>query len=69
MLAEETVIVALNPSKSTRRVDIPVHDVLPDRSRLEEAWTRETIVVDGGALRDFTIPPRSGRVLIASGAR
>jgi neopullulanase len=61
-LARETLIVALNTSTATRRVDIPLGGLLADGVGLDEVWTRHSVRVEGGALRAVELAPRSGRV-------
>lgn len=61
-LAGESVIVALNVSRSTRRIDIPAGDFLKESAVLHEAWSHEAVRVHRGALRDVSLAPRSGRV-------
>lgn len=65
LLDDDRVIVALNASKATRRVDVPVSG-LSDGSMLEEAWTREVVKVEGGRIRGLELAPRSGRVLLGT---
>ena len=65
---EETIIVAFNPSRETRRVDIAVDSVLKDRCVLQDAWSHQTRSVEGGYLRSFEVEPRSGRVFLAKEA-
>ena len=63
---DETIVVVLNPSKSTKRIDIAVADIAADGLIFKEAWSHDFVTADGGGLRDLKIPPRAGRVLIAS---
>jgi neopullulanase len=60
--AGETVIVALNVSRATRRLDIPLGDFLQDGAGVDETWGHESVRVETGALRDIRLGPRSGRV-------
>ncbi len=59
---EDSVIVALNTSRSARRLDIPAKGLLADETVMEEAWTREAIRIQAGRLREVNLPPRSGRI-------
>jgi cyclomaltodextrinase / maltogenic alpha-amylase / neopullulanase len=68
-LGDETLVVALNASTGTRRVDIPMQGLLPDGSSLDEVWTRDSSRCDAGALRGVDMTPRSGRVLLSSAPR
>ncbi len=61
-LGNETVIVVLNTSTATKRVDVPLNGLLPDDSGLDEIWTHESVRVEGGMLRGLGLAPRSGRV-------
>ncbi|WP_422930578.1 glycoside hydrolase family 13 protein [Singulisphaera sp. PoT] len=61
-LGSETVVVAINASRSTRRVDIPMSGVVPDETGFDEAWTKQSASVQAGFLRDIELPPRAGRV-------
>jgi cyclomaltodextrinase / maltogenic alpha-amylase / neopullulanase len=61
-LGQDSVVVALNVSKATRRIDIPMIQSLPEGCVLHEIWAHETVRVDHDQLRDIRIPPRSGRV-------
>ena len=68
-LGDESVVVALNASTSTRRIDLPLKGRVPEGTTLEEAWTRESARVEGGMLRDVHLAPRSGRVFATPAAR
>jgi neopullulanase len=62
-LGEESVLVALNTAKGTRRIDVPVGGSLPDGLVLEDAWAEGSAKVEAGAIRGLEIPPRSSRIL------
>ena len=61
-LGDESIVVALNASRGTRRIDLPLGGAIADGSILEEAWTREAAKSEAGMLRDLELAPRSGRV-------
>jgi len=61
-LGDESLVVAFNVGKQARRVDLPAHPHLAEGTVLEEAWTRNAVRVESGALRSIELPPRSGRV-------
>jgi cyclomaltodextrinase len=61
-LGNETIVVALNVSTATRRVDIPLGGHLPEGTGLDEVWTHGGARVEGGMLRGVLLAPRSGRV-------
>jgi neopullulanase len=61
-LGRETVVVALNASTGTRRVDLPVSDLLADGEGLDEVWNHGRAAPQGGAIRGLELAPRSGRV-------
>ncbi len=59
---DETVIIAINATRESRRVDLPVVALMPDGTGLDEAWTHEAVRVEGGVIRGVALAPRSGRV-------
>jgi cyclomaltodextrinase / maltogenic alpha-amylase / neopullulanase len=61
-LGDEAVVVALNVSSATRRVDVPLCGIVPDGSGLDEVWTHDAARAEGGSLRGIELGPRSGRV-------
>jgi neopullulanase len=64
-LDDDTVIVAINTARTSRRVDLPVAPVLnlSDGTRLDVVWTHETARVAAGMIAGLELSPRSGRVL------
>lgn len=62
-LGDESVLVALNASTATRRIDLPVPAELPDGLMLTECWARESVRVEAGRIRDLRLDPRSARIL------
>jgi len=66
---EETLLVALNTARATRRLDLKVGPHLDDGARLSEAWTRESVVVESGSVGGLELAPRSGRVFASTVAR
>ncbi len=58
----ETFVIALNSATATRRIEVDLSGKVADGSRLHEAWTRESVAVEGGRIRDLELAPRSGRV-------
>ena len=61
-LGEETVLVAINTARKTRRVDLPVAAHLAAGAGLDEVWTHETVRPESGMIRGVVLAPRSGRV-------
>ncbi len=61
-LDNESIVVILNASRATERLDIPVLGDIAEETVLEEEWTQEFKKVIGGALRDLQLAPRSGRI-------
>jgi neopullulanase len=61
-LGNETVVVALNVSASSKRVDVPLEGLLSDGAGLDEVWAHESVKAEAGALRGLRLGPRSGRV-------
>jgi cyclomaltodextrinase len=61
-LGRETVVVALNASTGTRRVDLPVSDLLADGAGLDEVWNHDHAAPHDGMIRGMELAPRSGRV-------
>ena len=59
---DETVVVALNASRYSRRLDLPLGNLVPDETVWVECWTHDTARVEQGMLRNLTLAPRSGRV-------
>ena len=58
----ETIIVVLNTSTSTRRVEIPLGGLVSEGAGFDEVWTHETTRSEGDALRGVELAPRSARV-------
>ena len=58
----DSVVVALNASRQTRRVDIPVRDHLADGAVLPEVWSSGSARVESGTIHHLELAPRSGRV-------
>ena len=65
----ETVVVALNTSKATRRVDLPLLGLVDDGAVLDEAWAHASARAEGGSFRGVELAPRSGRVFATPGTR
>lgn len=61
-LGRETLVVALNVARATRRVDLPVRRLVADGDGFEEVWRKGSVVVEAGKLRGVELAPRSGRV-------
>ena len=62
-LGEETVISAFNVARSTSRVDLPVHGLVPDGTIVEDVWTHKGMPVEKGILHRLEVPPRSALIL------
>jgi neopullulanase len=58
----QTIVVAFNVSRSTRRVDLPVQDLLADGAGLDEIWGRAPARVEAGMIRGVQLAPRSARL-------
>ena len=58
----ETFVIALNSARATRRIDLDLSDVFSGDSRLHEAWSKESVGVAGGKVRNLELAPRSGRI-------
>ena len=67
-LGGETVVVALNVSKATRRVDLPIQGLAAEGLAFEESWANASAIVEAGSLRRLELPPRSGRVFVSEAA-
>jgi neopullulanase len=61
-LGDDTVITLFNASRDSRRLDLPVGDVLPDGTVLAECWTESVSAVEQSTLHDLNIAPRSARI-------
>ena len=59
----ETVVVALNISRDTRNVSLPVNNVREENAVLQNAWGQDRRTVTQGMLHDLKLAPRSGLVL------
>jgi len=59
----ETVVVALNISRDTRNVSLPVNNVRKENAVLQNAWGQDRHTVTQGTLHDLKLAPRSGLVL------
>lgn len=68
-LAGETVLVAINTSKESRLVDVPVEGLLAEGSALAEVWTQDGTRVEAGAVCGIALAPRSARVLASAAGR
>ena len=62
-LGDDSVVVALNAGRATRRIDVPLSGKIADGAIVEDVWTRAGIRVEGGFLRGLELPPRSGLIL------
>ncbi len=65
-LGNETVIVAINTAKETRRVDVPLQGLVVDGTHFEESWEKNVLQAVGGNLHALELAPRSGRVFCAT---
>lgn len=68
-LDAETVVVALNVARATRRVDLSLEGLAPVGFGFEEVWKNRTTVVSAGSLRGIELPPRAGRVFSSEAPR
>jgi neopullulanase len=68
-LGGETIVVALNVSRATRRVSLPLDGLVAEGTGFEAVWGRGSATVAKGAIRALELAPRSGRVLAARGVR
>jgi neopullulanase len=59
----KALLVILNASYSSAYVDLPAADSLPENSLWRELWGNAVVQVDGGAIHNLSLPPRSGMVL------
>lgn len=65
-LAGETVIVAINASKESRSVDVPVEGLLAEGAALDEVWAQGGTRIEAGAVRGLALAPRSARVFASN---
>jgi len=61
-LHDETIVVALNASRHSRRLDLPLGNLVADETVWAECWAHDTVRVEQGVLRNLALAPRSGRV-------
>jgi neopullulanase len=62
-LGDDTVVVAINAARSSRRVDLPLQGMLPDGAILEAVWSDQSVRLEQGMLHGLELGPRSGQVL------
>ena len=65
-LGDETIVVALNTARATRRLDIPLAGLVADRTGFDEVWAPAALRAEAGALRAVELAPRAGRVFATS---
>ncbi|MGP0062156.1 MAG: alpha-amylase family glycosyl hydrolase, partial [Isosphaeraceae bacterium] len=68
-LGDETVVVALNASRSNRRIDVSLQGSHPDGTILEEPWSNRSVRLEQGMLRGLELRPRSGLILASPALR
>lgn len=61
----DAVVVLLNTSRSTRRVEVPLDGVLKDGTVLNCPWNHDGTRVEAGRLGPVELAPRSGRVFVS----
>ena len=66
-LDDECIVAILNASHETRRLDLPVADLLADETVMTECWGHGTCRVEKGILHRLELAPRSGRILEKEG--
>lgn len=62
-LNDDLVVVVINNSKTTYRLDIPVEGYLPEGARVHDALSGEHATVASGRMVGMSLRPRSGAVL------
>jgi cyclomaltodextrinase len=62
-LESETVIVALNLSRETRDLSLPVKGVAENQTAWQNVWGQDTFTVVQGHVHDLKLAPRSGLML------
>jgi cyclomaltodextrinase / maltogenic alpha-amylase / neopullulanase len=62
----ETILIALNVSKSTRRLDLPLLDLVAEGHVFEEVWEKGSAKVERGSIHGLELAPRSGRVFLST---
>jgi neopullulanase len=62
-LGDETVIVVFNTARSHHRLDLTLHELLPEGTILENVWTHEALRIEHGALHQLELAPRSSLIL------
>ncbi len=66
-LGGASILVALNVSRGSRRVDVPVRGLLGESAVLEDVFQKGVVRVEAGMIRGVELPPRSGRVFASAG--
>ncbi|MBI3538399.1 MAG: glycoside hydrolase family 13 protein [Chloroflexi bacterium] len=64
-LQNETIIVALNASRETAAMDIPVSRLLEDATRVKAEWSNEEHIVRAGHLWRVPLAAREGKVFVS----
>jgi hypothetical protein len=60
------LVALFNTSQQTRRLELPVANLLADETELTECWGQGASRVEQGYLRRLELAPRSARVLAAT---
>ena len=68
-LGDEIVVVALNASRSNRRIDLALQGHGNDGTIFEEAWSNRSVRPEQGLLRGLELRPRSGLILATPAPR
>ena len=68
-LDDETVIAILNASRETRRLDLPLGQLITDETVMAECWGQDATRVERGMLRRLELAPRSARVFATAPAK
>jgi neopullulanase len=61
-LHNEAIVAIFNASRETRRIDLPLANLVADGTVLAECWSHDTARVEQGMLRSLDVAARSSRV-------
>jgi neopullulanase len=65
----DSVLVALNTARSTRRLDLDLRGLIPGETTLADPWSGDAVRAEAGSVRALELAPRSGRVFSSRPAR
>jgi hypothetical protein len=61
-LDDETIVALFNASHETRRLDLPLNQLVPDETVMAECWTTDAARAERGMFRRLELASRSARI-------